>query len=240
MERRTHPCRHDLRLHLSELRHGVGNYGYPKEGVHRDNEYFSIISTCKGYQVIRFFFVRCRQKVGQKAEYSICEVAQRWITPNGKSETVARLRNMSVLYYDLWNEDSPMEIRKNNQHRVYDIDPICTYPRQRIIPEIKRNGFDGNLYGILPYDFFKSILTDNRAETLLKARQYPMLRYYIRCHFNMVDYWQSVKICIRNGYTIPDGSIWRDTIDLLRYLGKDTNNPKYVSPKTSKSNTTDW
>ena len=66
-----------------------------------------------------------------------------------------------------------MEIRKNNWHRVYDIDPICTYPRQRIIPEIKRNGFDGNLHGILPYDFFKAILSDSKAETLLKAGQYP-------------------------------------------------------------------
>ena len=88
-----------------------------RKRVFVDNEYFSIITTCKGYQVIRFFFVRSRQKVGQKAEYSICEVAQRWIAPDGKSETVARLRGFSFLYYDLWNEDSPMEIRRNNQHR---------------------------------------------------------------------------------------------------------------------------
>ena len=43
-------------------------------------------------------------------------------------------------------------------------------------------------------------------------------------------YWASVKICIRNGYTISDGSMWRDTIDLLRHFGKDTNSPKYVCP----------
>lgn len=78
-----------------------------RKRVFVDNEYFSIITTCKGYQVIRFFFVRSRQKVGQKAEYSIFEVAQRWIAPDGKSETVARLRGFSLLYYDLWNEDSP-------------------------------------------------------------------------------------------------------------------------------------
>ena len=73
-----------------------------RKRVFVDNEYFSIITTCKGYQVIRFFFVRSRQKVGQKAEYSIFEVAQRWIAPDGKSETVARLRksfpNLSKRY----------------------------------------------------------------------------------------------------------------------------------------------
>lgn len=206
-----------------------------RKRVFTAGEYFSIITTCKGYQVIRFFFVRSRQKVGQKAEYSIFEVVQRWIAPDGKSETVARLRGMSILYYDLWMEDSPMEIRKNNEHRVYDIDPICTYPRQRIIPEIKRNGFDGNLHGILPYDFFKAILSDSKAETLLKAGQYPMLRYYVRHHFNLSEYWQSVKICIRNGYIIPDGSAWRDMTDLLRHFGKDLCNPKYVCPAYLKT-----
>jgi hypothetical protein len=44
------------------------------------------------------------------------------------------------------------------------------------------------------------------------------------------DYWASLKICIRNGYTITDASMWRDYIDLLRYFGKDTNSPKYVCP----------
>ena len=201
-----------------------------RKRVFTDNEYFSIITTCKGYQVIRFFFVRSRQKVGQKAEYSIFEVAQRWIAPDGKSETVARLRGMSILYYDLWMEDSPMEIRKNNRHRVYDIDPICTYPRQRIIPEIKRNGFDGNLHGIQPYDFFKAILTDSKAETLLKSGQYPMFRYHVLYRINISDYWQSVKVCIRNGYFIHDVFMWRDTIDLLRHFGKDIHSSKYVCP----------
>ncbi|MBB4026714.1 hypothetical protein GGR14_002515 [Butyricimonas faecihominis] len=33
MEKRTQPCRHALRMHLPELRHGIGNHGHPKEGV---------------------------------------------------------------------------------------------------------------------------------------------------------------------------------------------------------------
>lgn len=107
------------------------------------NEYFSIITTCKQYQVIRFFFVKAFFKMRQPAQYSICEVVQRWIAPDGKTETVARLRRMSLFYYDLWAEYSGMEIRSNKKHRAYDITPYCTYPRQRIIPEISRNGFRG-------------------------------------------------------------------------------------------------
>ena len=142
---------------------------------------------------------------------------------------------MSMLYYDQWAEYSDMEVRKNNRLHAYDIAPMCTYPRQRFIPELKRNGFNGDYHNTLPYDLFTAILSDSRAETLLKAEQYAMLRHYIRSSFDMGRYWASVKICIRNGYTISDGSMWRDTIDLLRHFGKDTNSPKYVCPADLKA-----
>lgn len=206
-----------------------------RKRVFSDSEYFSVITTCKQYQVIRFFFVKSRYKAGQPAEYSVYEVVQRWISPNGTKMTVARLRGMSFIYYDLWSEYSDMEIRKNGGLRAYDIDPVCTYPRKRFIPELKRNGFNGDFHRILPYDLFSAILADSRAETLLKAGQYAMLRYYLRSSCDIGKYWASIRICIRNGYTIPDGSMWRDMIDLLRHFGKDTNSPKYVCPTDLKA-----
>ena len=145
-----------------------------RKRVFNENEYFCIITTCKQYQVIRFFFVKSRYKAGQAAGYSIYEVVQRWISAKGTTVTVARLRGMSILYYDLWAEYSDMEVRKNNKLRAYDINPVCTYPRQRFIPELKRNGFNGEYHNILPYDLFTAILSDSRAETLLKAGQYPI------------------------------------------------------------------
>lgn len=206
-----------------------------RKSVFSENEYYSVITTCKQYQVIRFFFVKSRYKAGQVAEYSMYEVVQRWIAPDGTVTTVARLRGMSVMYYDQWAEFSDMEIRKNGRLRAYDIYPECTYPRQRFIPELKRNGFKGDCHGILPYDLFKTLLSDPRAETLMKAGQYPMLRYCLKRTLNMEDYWASVKICIRNGYTIPDGSLWCDTVDMLRHLGMDIRSPKYVCPTDLKA-----
>lgn len=142
-----------------------------RKSVLSENEYFSIVTTSKQYQVIRFFFVKSRYKAGQAAEYSIYEVVQRWISPDGKTTTVARLRGMSMLYYDQWSEYSDMEVRKNNRLHAYDIAPMCTYPRQRFIPELKRNGFNGDYHNTLPYELFTAILSDSRAETLLKAGQ---------------------------------------------------------------------
>ena len=132
-------------------------------------EYFCIITTYKQYQVLRYFSTNMYRKVGQSAEYSIKEVAQRWIAPNGKTETIARLRCYSLFYYDIWNVNSKMEIRSNNQHHVYDVKPRYIYPRVRIIPELKRNGFNGSLHNLSPFDLFTAILKDNKQETLLKA-----------------------------------------------------------------------
>ena len=101
-----------------------------RKSVLSENEYFSIVTTSKQYQVIRFFFVKSRYKAGQAAEYSIYEVVQRWISPDGKTTTVARLRGMSMLYYDQWSEYSDMEVRKNNKLRAYvaqgEVLPVAT------------------------------------------------------------------------------------------------------------------
>lgn len=210
-----------------------------RKRVFRENAYYSVITTRKGYQVVRYFMARATFKVGQPAEYSLNEVVQWWFAPSGKSEIIARLRSMHTLYYDMWNEWSNIELRGNKSHKAYDIGAYKTYPTIKVIPELKRNGFDGDLHNLTPQELFPAILTDSRAETLIKAGQYPMLRHYLHRTFNIGDYWASIKICIRNGYTISDGSMWCDMIDLLRHFGKDTHSPKYVCPTDLKAEH-DW
>lgn len=205
-----------------------------RQRVFKEIEYFGIITTCGGFQVIRYFHINAYRKAGEAARYTCSEVVQRWLSPNGKEAIIARLRGMSILYYDLWNFGSGLEIRP--YHRAHDIDPIHFYPKQRVIPEISRNGFCGEYHDIHPLALFRSILTDNRAETLLKTGQYRLLEHFTHSSSRYLDtYWNSIRIAIRNGYTIEDGSIWCDYIDLLRFFGKDLNSPKYVCPADLKA-----
>ena len=215
-------CGMELKIHTTRKR------------VFKENEYFSIITACKGYQVIRFFFAKAYYKIGQAAEYSIYEVAQRWIAPNGKFETIAKLRGISFIYYDLWQEYSPMEIRRN--HHVYDITPACTYLRVRIIPELKRNGFKGEFHNLQPFELFCELLKNNQAETLIKTGQYSLLSYFIRYSSKSIaTYWNAIRIATRSKYIVEDAGIWCDYIELLRYFNKDTNNPKYICPADLKA-----
>lgn len=204
---------------------------HTRKRVFRTVSYYSVITTCKRYQVIRFYYVKATHKVGQAADYSISEVVQRWIAPDDKVVTVARPRAMSFFYYDLWYLDGDMEVRGNNRANAYNIVPCATYPRQQVIPELRRNGFTGEYHKILPFDLFTAVLRSPQAETLLKAGQIALLSYYAnRQSWNIADYWSAIKICLRNGYIVSDASVWRDYIDLLRYFDKDTNNAKYVCP----------
>ena len=205
-----------------------------RKRVFRGSAYYEIITTRKGYQVLRYFMVGATYKVGQKAEYSIREVVQWWIAPNGKTEVIARLRAMHTMYYDLWTEWSDMDLRSNKTLKAYNIDAYKTYPAMRIIPELKRNGFKGAFHELTPYEFFTAILTDSNKETLLKAGQTEMFRYAVISNINLHEYWNSIKICIRNGYHIADASMWCDLVRLLRHFGKDTHCPKYVCPTDLK------
>lgn len=200
-----------------------------KRRFKRDEAYYCILTTCGGCQVIRFFDLYVTRHVGREAWYGCQEVVQLWITPAGKVVSIARLRPMLSWYRDSWNWSSPLEVRPYKM--CYDITPGFIYPRKSVIPALRRNGFCGDLHGISPLRLFLALLDNCRAETLLKAGQYPMLAHEIRSHVcSDARYWPSVRICMRQGYLIPDASMWCDYIDLLRYFNKDVLSARYVCP----------
>jgi hypothetical protein len=203
-----------------------------KRRVFKDYEYFCIVTACGGLQVLRFFYIQSYAKAGQQAHYFHSEVVQKWIAPNGKYATIARLRPMSC-FADTWLFGSALEIRP--ERPLYNIMPTRIYPRQQLIPELKRSGYKKPIYKITPSDLFRTLLLHNRAETLLKAGQTELLTLFAGRGFDKINsYWSSVKICIRNGYTVEDASIWLDYIDLLHFFGKDFHNAKYVCPADLK------
>lgn len=106
------------------------------------------------------------------------------------------------------------------------------YPRQTMIPELKRTGIKKALYGQSPLNLYRILLTDSCAETLVKAKQTKLLKRILDMGWqrHIGEYWASARICIRNNYKIKDATLWCDYIDFLRFFGKDLYNSKYVCP----------
>ena len=202
-----------------------------KQRVFNGSYYMTVITTHKGYQVLRTVMIKSVGKVGKPCEYTHSEVMQRWIAPSGKHCTFAKLRQtMGTMYYDSWIFHTDMELRQENDvyNRIFTGE---VYPRLKLIAEIKRTGFKNSFYGQKPLDMFRTLLTDSRAETLLKTGYTNLFERIMDIGWKKIDnYWQSIRICIRNGYKIEDATLWCDYIDNLRFFGKDLYNAKYVCP----------
>lgn len=194
-------------------------------------EYLCFITTCQGYQVIRYLMIKCTAKVGSYPEYSHAEVMQRWIAPDGRYCTFAKLRQtMGTMYYDSWIFSTLLELRSevDAYNRLF---PYYYYPKQQLIPELRRTGIKKRHFNQRPFDVYKALLKDNRMETLLKSGQTHLFKAFLSDTSRKRDnYWASIRICIRNGYQIKDATLWLDYIDYLRMFGKDLYNAKYVCP----------
>ena len=199
----------------------------------QQKQYFTLLTTCGEFQVLRMFLLIVGMEKGYKAQTSIIEIGQYWWNTQGRKAVVAIQRVLGH-YVDTFSYYSPMAIRNDNeayQHIVYS--PI--YPKFKVTDILRRNGFKDNFYGIVPTQFIPSLLTDSRVETLLKAGRTDHLRYFLSNKKSFEELWQSYKIAVRNGYEIADISLWSDYVDTLKRLGKDIHNPKYLCPKDLKA-----
>ena len=195
--------------------------------------YTTILTTCKGFQVARHYLAKRVTRKSRGAEWSIDEVVQIWLNEQGEETIVARNVVQSCIYNDLWNFNMPMSIKDRkhcyNWYRTDRYD-ISSYSNRvcRVLPVIRRNGFNGRFHGIGAVDLFKLLLTNWKAEILAKTRQYALLR-----HMELgksIEHFHAVLVCNRHGYIVRVASMWCDYVDLLHHFHKDTHSPHYVCP----------
>lgn len=202
-----------------------------KERVRQDKSYFNVITTMEDYQVVRMFLMIVEMRKGMKAKPAYLEIGSYWIDPKGKTTVVGLQRTLGP-YIDSFAFGSPLEIRRDNEafQRISD---EWVYPRIKVTDTIKRNGFKGSCHHIHPVTLFQELLTNPKAETLMKANEIELLRYLCArptCKADIETYWNTIKIANRNGYKVKDSQMWMDYIKMLERCGKDIQSPKYICP----------
>ena len=202
-----------------------------KERVRQDKSYFNVITTMEDYQVIRMFLMIVEMRKGMKANPAYLEIGSYWIDSKGKTTVVGLQRTLGP-YIDSFAFGSPLEIRRDNEafQRISD---EWVYPRIKVTDTIKRNGFKGSWHHIHPVTLFQELLTNPKAETLMKANEIELLRYLCArptCKADIETYWNTIKIANRNGYKVKDSQMWMDYIKMLERCGKDIQSPKYICP----------
>lgn len=194
----------------------------------QQKSYLNVITTCGKYQTLRMFLMIVEMRKGYKATPAFLEIGQYWIAPNGKTALVAIQRTMGW-YLDCFAFGSPLEIRKDNDTYRHISDQYL-YPNYKVIPELKRNGFNGNLYDIHPVNLFSMLLSAPQAETLIKEGNIEMLKYMAYHTAEVKHFWASYIIAKRHGYEIPNLSTWYDYLTMLERFGRDTRSPKLIAP----------
>lgn len=202
-----------------------------KERVFRDKSYFNVITTIGEYQVIRMFLMMVEMRKGMKASPDYLEIGSYWIDCKGNTTVVGLQRTLGH-YIDSFAYGSPLEIRRDNEafQRISD---EWVYPRINVTDTIKRNGFKGSCHHIHPVTLFQELLTNPKAETLMKSNEIELLRYLCYRPTNKADietYWNTIKVANRNGYKVNNSQLWMDYIKMLERCGKDIQSPKYICP----------
>lgn len=197
-------------------------------------EYFGLFDVKDDYQVVRVVCLKKFMKKNEPADYYADEVMQHWINADGDVMTMEKQVRGFGYQVDLWLHNTALEFRSKTARAEYrhNINPWSFYPTKKALPVFRRNGFRGSLHGIRPVDFFKKLVSDPYFETLLKNRQYGLMRVWGSTPWK---YWPAVKIAIRNNYIVKDAETWIDYLDLLLFFNKDLRNAKYVCPVNLKA-----
>jgi hypothetical protein len=204
---------------------------YSHNGDCKSSVYHTKITTIDDYQVIRLYITYKTTKKRQYPTYETFEVVRHFINSKGKKVTLSNTSQMYSGYYDNWNHSSGLEVRSpsnNEQYRNNLIGDI--YPKQKILPIIKRNGYTGQLHDLAMVELFSLLIKSNKAETLLKAKQFDLLRSYLHNQRDVDYWWSSIKVCLKNDYTVQNAASWFDYLRQLVAFNRDIKSPKYVCP----------
>ena len=165
---------------------------------------------------------------GCRAKTSVIEIGHYWWNDAGRQALVAIQRTFGH-YIDSFSFCSPMAIRNDSEAYRY-VAYSQIYPKLKVTNTLYRNGFNGEFHGIAPTQLIPALLTDSRAETMMKVGRYKDLRHLLSRSKGLDNYWNSYKLTLRHHYIISDIALWCDYVDMLKRLGKDIHNPKYICP----------
>ena len=198
------------------------------------NEYYTVITTFKGYQLLRHFILMKKCRKGEAATIDCIEVVQLWINVKGTTTIMAKPTNTFGMcgVYDAWCLGSMMEIRNDayitEKYHIFS----NVIKREKLLPQLKYAKIDRNYFSITPDLLFKMILKYPFVETLIKQKQMELLRYMKDNIDKVGKLWPSIRIALKHGYKFTKGHVgtYIDYLDMSRAIGRDMRSPKYLVP----------
>ncbi len=203
-----------------------------RKRIYNEKKVFSTLETIDGLQVQRIFILHSDYCRGRKAEHEAMEIIRRWYDGKGCCAVEARRRSMGY-YVDMFYDSTPIELKKDCY--VYQtLADSYVAVGAKILPYFRKRGIKGRFPDVCPDKLFKGLSADPRIETVLKSGNIKDLAYFLDHATELDKLWNPYKIAMRNGYRIPDISLWADLVQALEACGRDIHNAHYVCPDNLK------
>ena len=196
-----------------------------------ENDLFSILTVVKGMQCVRYYEIIQKYIYGVPAHYDYIECARVFITPTGKHAVMGRLEGNRYYSHTYFATTGTFELRGSMKSYMINCE---TWSRNKIIPELYRNGFDGNLRKHSQVGLFVTLLSNNHMETLWKLGRYDIFDRYYNEQAELSLMWPQLLIAFKHKYDLSDYFIWQDYIGFLKYFNKDVTNASLVCPTDLK------
>ena len=210
--------------------HAKGKVLLSRQRKDRDDFYVQIMTTFRGWQVIRYFYIGWEARAGQPlALTDIREVFQKWCRPGQETVTLGRALAM-LPYYSRCPFSSTPAMGPKRSDWYDEWMEVSVYPRKRILPEYIRYGLrpdDGRvpasvaIYKVFSHPFL---------ETLYKSGDYETLNVCCRRLEDVRAFWPSIRVALRHGMRTDSFGDYLDYLQTLRRLGRDLHNPVFVAP----------
>lgn len=195
---------------------------------------FQIVTAVDDVQFVRTFYLRKYFTVGKPAQYWIDEAVRVCIMQGKPDVVIARPLIYNGYYCDSYSFNKELSIKMTNNSNYYRgdayyVDGDVVYPRRKVIPMLKRNGYCKELYGFGVYGIISQLLDNPKVETVVKAGRFDILHGI--SYYEIGRKWPQVKMLIRHHYHPSDFGMWKDTVEMAQKLGLDTHSPKYILPE---------
>lgn len=209
--------------HCGHIHNGVRENGRQ----HSDKWVFNTLHTFKGLQVIRAYEVTFRYRRGQSYRWYANEVAQLWFDEQFHTAVMSE-----TIFIRRWGYSGLTPRKYLGQLAEEFLSWGWVYPNGNLLPQFKQYGLSVKFFNkaLFPhFKFFKLATTNNKIETLLKVGGEVFLNLRER---EIEENWAEIKIALRHNYKLTEDNVkdWKDYVENLRTLEKDTHNPHYICP----------
>ena len=183
-------------------------------------------ATYGDWNIVRYYNEILHCKVGRKAELELQEIGADWIKGGRTIHYISRIGGMYYTKY--WRDRTRHFADHSPESIIWDGTEHYGDTHLSLDAELSKRGIStSQLHGLKLTQILSYMEEDAHFETLWKQGDWEIAKFFRK---DLGRFWSEIRIARKNGYKIDNLSEWRDMIYMLRYLGKDTHNPKYICP----------